>query len=179
MQTDENKLYNELKIIAKRANQRILRLEKLTGKTETFAVKQLYDYLDSSTLQALSSKGRIRVSKKFSDNQLRAIINATNQFLKSGASTIGEVKQKAKEYQKLSGKAFSLKQADVLYKASRNYSWVYNHIPKSEFWAFAKVAKTENWDKKTFKEQIVTIVKENLDEFLKHDLDALYYYIME
>lgn len=42
------KLFNELKKLSKTANQRILRLERLTGEKETFAVKQLTDYLSTT-----------------------------------------------------------------------------------------------------------------------------------
>ena len=37
----EQKLYNDLKKLAKRANQRLVRLERLTGEKGTFASKQL------------------------------------------------------------------------------------------------------------------------------------------
>ena len=52
----EASLFNLLKKEAKKANQRILRLERLTGQTSTFATKQLYDYLDSEKLNALTAK---------------------------------------------------------------------------------------------------------------------------
>ena len=70
----EQKLYNDLKKLAKRANQRLVRLERLTGEKGTFASKQLYDYLDSSTLNALTPSLRIKVSKTFNLMQLKAII---------------------------------------------------------------------------------------------------------
>ena len=76
-------LYNDLKKLAKRANQRILRLERLTGQTGSFGVKQLYDYLDSDTLNALTSKGRIAVRRDFDETQMKAIIKATkNCFIR-------------------------------------------------------------------------------------------------
>ena len=74
---EQQQLFIELKTLAKRANQRLLRIERLTDQKGTFAAKQLYDYLDSSTLQALSEKGRIRVSKAFSTTQMLAIKKAT------------------------------------------------------------------------------------------------------
>ena len=83
----EQKLFNDLKKLAKRANQRLVRLERLTGEKGTFASKQLYDYLDSNELKALSKAGRIRVSKQFNFTQLKAIIKATEQFLESPTST--------------------------------------------------------------------------------------------
>ena len=49
MTPEEQKLYNDLKKLAKRANQRLVRLERLTGEKGTFASKQLYV---SSTVSA-------------------------------------------------------------------------------------------------------------------------------
>ena len=77
---EQQELFNELKKLAKRANQRLLRIERLTDQKGTFASKQLYDYLDSSTLQALSEKGRVRVSKAFTTIQMLAIKKATEQY---------------------------------------------------------------------------------------------------
>ena len=91
----EQKLFNDLKKLAKRANQRLVRLERLTGEKGTFASKQLYDYLDSSELQALSKAGRIRVSKDFSFTQLKAIIKATEQFLENPTSIQRRSKEKS------------------------------------------------------------------------------------
>lgn len=96
MTPSEQKLFNDLKKLSKRANQRLVRLERLTGEKGTFASKQLYDYLDSSELKALSKTGRIRVSKEFSFTQLKAIIKATMQFLESPESTQKRSKEKNK-----------------------------------------------------------------------------------
>lgn len=175
----EQKLYNELKKLAKRANQRLLRLERLTGEKGTFASKQLYDYLDSSELQALSKTGRIRVSKAFSLNQLKAIIKATNQFLESPLSTQGGVKKKTKEYSIKAGKPISFGQANTLYKAGKNYTWIYEFMIPSEFWAFVRVAKEMGWNKEQFIEQISAYITREIDEELRQDLEDLYYYVME
>ena len=178
MTSEELKLYNELKKLSKRANQRLLRLERLTGEKGTFASKQLYDYLDSNELKALSKTGRIRVSKEFSFTQLKAIIKATNQFLESPVSITGGVKKITKEYSIKAEKPISFKQANVLYKSGKNYTWIYQYIPKSEFWDLVKVAKRENWDEKTFAEQISLLGQFEIDEEIKADLEALYIYVM-
>lgn len=106
MTQDELKLYNELKKLSKRANQRLVRLERLTGEQGTFASKQLYDYLDASELQALSRAGRVRVSKQFSITQMKAIIKATKQFLGSATSTQSRSKKDNKGIFSKSRKAF-------------------------------------------------------------------------
>jgi hypothetical protein len=179
MTPQEQKLYNDLKKLAKRANQRLVRLERLTGEKGTFASKQLYDYLDSSELQALSKAGRIRVSKDFSFTQLKAIIKATNQFLESPVSLTRGVKKKTKEYSEKAEKPISYKQANVLYKSGKNYTWIYEYMTKSEFWAFVKLAREQGWNKKTFIDQIEGYISREVDEELRADLEALYIYVME
>lgn len=175
----EQKLFNDLKKLSKRANQRLVRLERLTGQKGSFASKQLYDYLDSSELKALSKTGRIRVSKQFSFTQLKAIIKATEHFLESPTSTQGGVKKKVKEYSIKAEKPISFKQADVLYKSGKNYTWIYEYMTKSEFWAFVKLAREQGWNKETFIEQIEGYISREVDEELRADLEALYIYVME
>ena len=174
----EQKLYNDLKKLAKRANQRLVRLERLTGEKGTFASKQLYDYLDSSELQALSKTGRIRVSKEFSFTQFKAIIKATNQFLESPVSVTGGVKKLTKEYSEKAGKPLSFKQADTYYKARKNYTWIYEYMTPSEFWALVGIAKEQGWNKETFIEQIEGYISKEIDEELHKDLEDLYEYVM-
>lgn len=175
---EEKKLYNDLRKLAKQANQRLLRLERLTGKQETFAGKELYDYLSVSNIQAISKTGRIRVSKKFNVMQLSAIIKVTQRFI-DDVSSVADVKKITKEYSEKLGKKISFKQASALYQAGKDYTWIYEYIPKSEFWSFAKVAKENNWGKDEFIEQI-RLLKERLnDRSLKKDLESLYLYIME
>ena len=178
MSKEELKLFNELKKLAKRANQRLVRLERLTGKQGTFAAKQLYDYLDSSELQALSKTGRIRTSKQFSITQMRAIIKATNQFLENSTSRVAGVKAKTKEYTEKAGKKISFTQADVLYRSGKNYIWIYEYMTPSEFWTFVRIAKEQGWNKETFIEQIEGYISAEIDEELRRDLEALYIYVM-
>ena len=176
--TDES-LYNELKKLSKRANQRIVRLERLTETKESFAVKQLADYLTSAQVQGWTSKGRVKASKKMTETQMIATIKATKMFLENEASKISEVKKIKKEYEGKAGKPLNYAQANTLYRAKKNYTWIYEYMTPSEFWAFVKYAKDNDWDKKTFIEQIQVYITREVDEELKADLEALYIYVME
>lgn len=123
---DQKELYNDLRLLVKKANQRILRIERLTGLQGTFAVKQLYDYLDISTLEALTKSKRVRLSKKYSTNQMLAIKKALDQFFEEGStSSIKSIKEKVKDYSVKLGKPISYEQADTLYQSGRNYTWIY------------------------------------------------------
>ena len=176
---EELALYNELKKLAKKANQRILRLERLTGLKGEFATKQLYDYLNSNELKAISEKGRIKVRKDFTLLQYKAIIKATNEFLESDESKVSGLKNLQREYSIKAKKSLSFKQLSTLYKAKKNYTWIYEYIPKSEFWALVNVSKEEKWNKETFIIEISNYINEEIDLELKKDLEDLYYYIME
>lgn len=180
MSKEEQILFNELQKLVKKANQRLLRLERLTGEKGTFASKQLYDYLGINELKAITKTNRIRLSKTYNIGQLMAIQKATENFLQEKTSRVSEVKKLTTRYSELAGKELSFKQADTLYKSGKHYSWIYEYIPKSEFWDYwVPLAKRENWDVETFSEQIRLRMNAELDEELKRDLESLYYYIME
>lgn len=173
----EVSLFNDMKRLAKKANQRILRLERLTGQTGTFATKQLYDYLDSEMLQAVTPKGRIAVRKSFSETQMKAIIKATNQFLE-GVSSVADVKKETAYQSKQAGVQLSYTQANTYYQAQSNYQWIYKYLTPSEFWDIARECVKEGWSESTFIDNImVYITDRSLDELLKIDLINLYEYI--
>lgn len=177
-QTPEQiKLYNELKLLVKKANQRLLRVERLTGLKGSFASKQLYDYLNSSNIQAISELGRIKLSKKDILTKLIAIKTAVNKFLETDESRVAGVKKLVKTYSENAGKHISYEQASILYIA-RKYTWIYEYLTKSEFWDFVKVARENNWNKDTFIEQIRMLKDELNDESLTAYLEELYYYVM-
>ena len=177
---EQQELFNELKTLAKRANQRLLRIERLTDQKGTFASKQLYDYLDSSTLQALSEKGRVRVSKSFSTTQMLAIKKATEQYLEDSTSQVAGVKSLVKEYTQKAGKTISFGQADTLYQTGKNYRWIIgmNGLTESEFWGtWVPLAKRGELEKDDWIEQLSLRINVELDEYYKSKLEALYYYV--
>ena len=175
--SSETSLYNELKRLAKRANQRILRLERLTGITGTFATKQLYDYLESDVLNALTSKGRVAVRRDFDETQMKAIIKAVNIFLESD-STVKKVKKITKSYTEQAGKELNFEMANTYYQANKGYDWIYKYIAPSDFWEIARESVKENWSEETFIDNIsVYITDRTVDEILKEYLRKLYNYI--
>ena len=178
MTEKKDKLFNELKKLSKRANQRIVRLERLTGLKESFATKQLSDYLSSEQVQGWTKKGRVRVAKSMTETQMIAIIKATKQFLDTGVSRVKEVKKKQKEYTVKAGKPISFKQANTLFQSGKNYTWIYEYMTPSEFWAFVKLSKEQGWNKKQFIEEVQVYISKEVDEELKRDLEALYIYVM-
>ena len=96
---EQGQLFNELKSLSKRANQRILELERSFTK-EPLATKYLREKLEVEPLQAWTRKGRVKTSKKMTIEEMKATIKATKDFLANPMSTkrgIKRAKKKAKE----------------------------------------------------------------------------------
>lgn len=94
---EQQALYNELKTLAKRANQRIVRLERLQGTGDILSIRQLRNKLASTNLQAWTSSGRIKASKSMSEIQMKGAIKAAKTFLANPYTTkSGAKKAKAK-----------------------------------------------------------------------------------
>lgn len=92
---EQQSLYNELKKLSKRANQRIVRLEREFGK-DTWATRKLRDKLEVEPLQAWTRSGRVRVNKSMTKAQMEATIKATKEFLSKPTSTRRGIKKARK-----------------------------------------------------------------------------------
>lgn len=173
----ELSLYSDLKKLSKRANQRILRLERLTEKKETFAVKELADVLSIEGINAWTKSGRVRVNLSMDVITMRATIKAVKQFLNNPLSTTGKVKKFKKIQEEKIGKKISYKKASSIYKARKDWKWILQYFDESEFWAFARESITENWTEEEFIENILPYINTSqLDDYLKEDLKNLYDY---
>lgn len=179
-------LYSNLEKLVKQANQRILRIEKLTGKKDMFAVKDLFDYLKNPDINFRTKTGRIAFSKNYTEDEIRKLSMGINKFLNADTSKISGIKQyKFKIEQDIkeelgNEKKFTWNQANTFYKSGKHYSWIYEYIPKSEFWKdYVTACNAYNWSRSKWIEQIEERIGNIPDEELKTDLIALYYYIKE
>lgn len=176
MTKEEQSLYNEMRKLSKRANQRILRIERLTGMTNAFSIKQLQDYLSSKVLNAWTKKGRVSSSKKFSEFEMKAIIKATNEFLNSGVSTIKGIAEYRNKLSQKEGIPLSIKDTNLLYQIKHNYTWIYDYFG-SDFWDLARESVKDNWSQETFIDKVFSHIHDRtLDEELRRDLIELYEY---
>lgn len=146
---EQQKLYNELKKLSKTANQRILEVERRYGE-RSWAVKKLSERLEVQNLQALSSTGRIKVSKGYSEVQMKAIIKATKQFLKSETSTLRGIKKTTQQLKKNIRKTVASDEIEIsdedietLYGIfdDDDISWLLKYIPPSDLWILLQDAK--------------------------------------
>lgn len=170
---DEQKLYRELEKDVKKANTRIRRLFTL-GIKEPFAYKQLHSYLGAKTINGMTKSGYISLRKGYNLQQLQALKRATTDFL-DDVSTIRKIEKTRKEYSLLLGKDISTRQANTIYQIIDNYEWIYEYIPKSEFWSvYAPLTKI--LDQKSWVEQLYLRNEKIADEDLRKELKALYIY---
>ena len=178
-------LYNEVRKEVKRANQRLVRIERETGRN-SWAGKRLESKLDSY-INAWTDSGRIRINKSMSMTKLHAIQKATQQFLESQTSTVGGIKKTIKN-QKLGIKQslskdygdtveeLSDEEVEALYDMfSDDYSKdVMQFIPSSDIWQLIIDAK-ENRDTKTqFLERISTYLDYGNDVDMKKKISHIY-----
>lgn len=174
---DERKLTNELKLLVKQANQRILRLEKETGIRESFASKQLLDYLSSSPINAVTKGGRISFKKDYTSMQKTAIIKAIKDFKNKEESTLKGIKAYVKKYSNIAGKKISYKMASTYYQVVHDLSWLYDaNMTESVFWRdFAPLVKSTPKDDWV---ELVGAYKEEIpDRTIKRNLEILYDYL--
>lgn len=133
MTTEEKVLYNDLKILVKRANQRLVRLERLTGEKDSFSAKQLFDYLSSEKLKAVTKANRIKINN-FNLEQMGAIKNAVEKFLdKDSLSTLTNIKKYKAKVEKAIGTKVSFKDLSSIYKARELWKWTDEQYG-SAFW---------------------------------------------
>lgn len=179
---EESMLYRETMKLVKRANQRLVRMERLTGEKGTFASRGLYDELSSSTVNAVTKKGRISLKKSYNTEQLRLIKRAAEEYLSdtTGSTTRG-VKEYTKKASEKMGKNLSFSQASDIFQVRYYYQWIYEYFPGSEFWAdYGNQAKKKQINEFAFVEDIFRdIKKENKiikDEEMRQKLIRLYNY---
>lgn len=181
MTKEEQQLYNELKKEIKRANQRILRLERETGLEHPFVVKQLYDYIDNF---AITKKGRVGLSSKWDLTQLKVVQKAVKDFLKSEFSTIRGIKKYKNKLELEVNDTLTYKQVNTMYEAKKHWTWILDWFTPSEFFRyFVQPARDNNWDRDKWIKVLSDALhkKEGFniaDEDLKNDLIDLYNYFV-
>lgn len=177
MTPSQASLFSEMKKLAKRANQRIVRLERLTGIEEPFGTKSLADYLSSEMLNAWTEKGRVAVKKGLTETQMKAIIKKTKIFLNEDISRVSEAKKFTIKESEKAGINLTYSEASSIYVARKDYEWIYDYFPGSSYWDFARTCVRQRWNYEKYEEEIMRyITDQRLDETLRKRLQRLYEY---
>lgn len=167
MTSEESALFQEVNKLVKRANQRLLRMERATGEQGSYSAKELYDRLSSDTLNAVTSGGRISMKKSYNVQQLRAIKTATEKYL-HGISTVPKAKSYTKEVSEKSGVSLDLKGASTIFQLKENYEWIYDYFPGSDFWkAYGNPVIKKEMNEPTFVDSIFNEIKAHQGELAK------------
>ena len=167
MTSEESALFQEVNKLVKRANQRLLRMERATGEKGSYSAKELYDRLSSDTLNAVTSGGRISMKKSYNVQQLRAIKTATEKYL-NGISTVPKAKSYAKEVSEKSGVPLDLKGASTIFQLKENYEWIYDYFPGSDFWkGYGNPVIKKEMNEPTFVDSIFNDIKKHQGEIAK------------
>lgn len=167
MTSEESALFQEVNKLVKRANQRLLRMERATEEKGSYSAKELYDRLSSDTLNAVTSGGRISMKKSYNVQQLRAIKTATEKYL-NGISTVPKAKSYAKEVSEKSGVPLDLKGASTIFQLKENYEWIYDYFPGSDFWkAYGNPVIKKEMNEPTFVDSIFNEIKAHQGELAK------------
>lgn len=183
MTAEESALFNQLKSLVRKANQRMDRLERATGEKEPFASKELADEL--SGIDALTKKkGRISLKSSYNMTQLTGIKKATEKFLKEPTSTVRGAKKYTKELSEKVNKPLTLKMASTVLQVKNNYEWIYDYYPGSDFWQeYGNPVIKGSMDQGTFEGGIFKKIQKDenakgiSDEDLLIKLDNLYMYL--
>lgn len=182
LNSEQQKLFNELKKLSKRANQRIVRLEREFGK-DTWATKKLRDKLEAEPLRAWSKTGRVKVNKSMTTTQMKATIKATQQFLNSKTSTKRGIKQVKKTTIKQLAKSLGTddedltnEEAEALYDMlSDDYvTDILKYIPASDFWALIEDAKEAGDSQESFISRISDYIEFGNDVDMRNKLVMIY-----
>lgn len=182
LSSEQQQLFNELKKLSKRANQRIVRLEREFGK-DTWATKKLRDKLAAEPLQAWSKTGRVKVNKSMTTTQMKATIKATQQFLNSKTSTKRGIKQVKKTTIKQLAKSLGTddedltnEEAEALYDMlSDDYvTDILKYIPASDFWALIEDAKEAGDSQESFISRISDYIEFGNDVDMRNKLIMIY-----
>lgn len=167
MTSEESALFQEVNKLVKRANQRLLRMERATGEKGSYSAKELYDRLSSDTLNAVTSGGRISMKKSYNVNQLRAIKTATEKYL-HGISTVPKARKYTKEVSEKSGVPLDLKRASSIFQLRDNYEWIYEYYKGSDFWAeYGNPVIKKEMNQPTFLDSIFKDIKQYQGELAK------------
>lgn len=180
---------DSLQKLVKKANQRIVRIEKRYGK-DRWAVKSLKANLNNKMLNAWTEKGRIRVPKTASEDDKEKIKLITEKFMQKEMSSlkgISKIEARTKEAirnkttlkEKSNDELVDLTNEDVelIYEAldDENIDWLMNETRlASDVWVFIEEAKDKRETKDQFVERVLNYINKTNDEDAKEKLEEIY-----
>lgn len=174
-------LYREAIRKTGQANKRIRAIRQEFG-TLGWAGNKLKEKTEINLINAWRSKG-IRINKNMSDQQLKSVIKAIDNFLESKTSTIKGIKQTMKKTQKsirmnLSDEDIELtpQESQTLYSffSDKDFNNLTNFIPASDLFVLLEDSKESNDSESDFLKRIENYISIGNDEDIKNNLLSMY-----
>lgn len=115
---EHEKLYKELSTQVRRTNAMLQRLRGHFGDEPGWAATRLLNKLSIDVLNAVTEKGYVKYNKNLSNRQMKAILKATDSFLKSKTSTVKGVQENMTKIKSGLKEGFDItsKEAGLLYE---------------------------------------------------------------
>lgn len=115
---EHEKLYKELSTQVRRTNAMLQRLRGHFGDDPGWAATRLLNKLSIDVLNAVTEKGYVKYNKNLSNRQMKAILKATDSFLKSKTSTVKGVQENMAKIKSGLKEGFEItsKEAGLLYE---------------------------------------------------------------
>ena len=173
----------DLRLLIKQANQRIVRIEKQYGK-DKWAVKNLKANLDNKMLDAWTEKGRVRIPKNATADDIEKIQNITQKFVDAKTSSIrslkfreSEIKNTIKEKAGRSDINLDAEDIEVLYRAmiDDDIKWAMEETRLgSDFWVFLAEGRKKHETKEHFIERISEYITNTNEVDVRRRLERIY-----
>lgn len=174
-------LYREAIRKTGQANKRLRAIKNEFGTLGWAGIK-LKEKTEFHLVDAWRSKG-IKINKSMSEKQLKAIIKAIDNFLKSKTSNVKGIKQTIKKSQESLRKTLSLEDVNITVEESKtlykffednDYIYITNYIQASDFNALLQDAKESNDNENQFIKRIEDYAINGIDEDMKRALLNIY-----
>ena len=173
----------DLRLLIKQANQRIVRIEKLYGK-DRWAVKDLKANLDNKMLDAWTQKGRVRIPKNATSDDIEKIENITRKFVNQKTSSIraikfreSEIKSNIRDKSGRAGIDLDNEDVEVLYRAliDDDIKWLSSETRLgSDVWVFLAEARQKKEDKEHFMNRISEYITTTNEVDVRRRLERIY-----
>lgn len=174
---EHEKLYKELSTQVRRTNAMLQRLRGHFGDETGWAATRLLNKLDIDILNAVTEKGYIKYNKNLSNRQMKAILKATDTFLKSKTSTVKGVQENMAKIKAGIGESFEItsKEAGMLYEFFSSDDYRLTNEVKYEL---AKIAVEVHEKNRSF-EDFVEISESYIDLGNDEDMKALLRHVFD
>lgn len=165
MTAKESDLYAELRAAAKRANQRLVRLEQ--AQVDSPAYKIAVNDIEN-TLNMKSGKPRFSVSKNMTYNQMQKEMKVVNRFLNSTSSTRRGMTVTIKKRSSTLYKRYGATKLDSLFRilSSESYKKLAELLPSGQVVQAVSDALNNGASEKSVDKTLKKLIKQESDEYL-------------